>query len=61
MVNLGGSDQPLTVGVPVKCLGHAGKAAQGEENQEGLGLLVHLRGAKVVDPPFQNVSALFRI
>ena len=37
--------------VPVKHLGHAGKAAQGEEDQKGLRLLVDLGRAKVVNPP----------
>lgn len=32
----GGPDQLWTLGVPVKRLSHAGKAAQGEEDQEGL-------------------------
>lgn len=46
--------------VPVQHLSDAGEAAQGEEDQEGLGLLVDLGRAQVVHPPLQNIGALLR-
>lgn len=56
----GRADQLRAPGAPVECLGHAGEAAQAQEHQEGLRLLVDVRGAKVVHPALQNVGALFR-
>lgn len=46
--------------VPVKSLGYAGEAAEGEQDQQGLGLLVDLRGAQVVHPALEDISAFFR-
>ena len=46
---------------PEQHLPHFVEAAEGQQHQDGLGLLVDLRGAEVLGPTLQHVGALRRV
>lgn len=54
--NTGCAVSPL----PVQHLCNFSEAAKGQEDENGLGFLVDLRGAKVIDPAAQHVRTLLR-
>lgn len=46
--------------LPVEHLSHFVEAAEGEQHQDGFGLVVDLRGAEVLGPALQHIGALRR-